>query len=96
MNIPTIMFWNPEHWELRSEARPAFESLVAAGILFRSPTDAARKLSEVWNDVDSWWTSTPVRSAREQFCDLYNRTPDDLANRVANALRQVVSAPLSS
>ncbi len=96
MDIPTIMFWNPEHWELRPDARPAFELLAEAGILFRRPADAARKLSEVWDDVDGWWTSTPVRSARQQFCELYNWTPDDLVERVVGALRRVVSAPQRS
>ncbi len=93
MDIPTIMFWNPEHWELRQDAVLAFELLEDAGLLFRRPADAARKLSEVWDDVDGWWTSAPVRSARQQFCELYNWTSGDLVERVADALRRVVSAP---
>ena len=71
----------------------AFELLEDAGLLFRRPADAARKLSEVWDDVDGWWTSTPVRSARQQFCELYNWTSGDLTKRVADALRRVVLAP---
>ena len=65
MDIPTIMFWNPEHWELRPGAVPAFGLLEEAGLLFRRPADAALKLAEVWDDVDGWWTSEPVRSARQ-------------------------------
>ncbi len=93
MDIPTIMFWNPEHWELRQDAVLAFELLEDAGLLFRRPADAARKLSEVWDDVDDWWTSAPVRSARQQFCELYNWTSGGLVERVADALRRVVAAP---
>jgi putative transferase (TIGR04331 family) len=96
MDIPTIMFWNPEHWELRQDAVPAFGLLEEAGLLFRRPADAARKLVEVWDDVDGWWTSTPVWSARKRFCELYNWTPDDLVTRVAGALRRVVSSPQRS
>lgn len=93
MDIPTIMFWNPEHWELRHDAAPAFGLLEEAGILFRRPADAALKLVEIWEDVDGWWQSDPVLSARQRFCELYNWTPDDLVARVAGALRRAVSAP---
>ena len=28
LNIPTVIFWNPKHWELRDKAIEDFEDLI--------------------------------------------------------------------
>lgn len=76
LNIPTIMYWNPEHWELNDHARPFFDRLEAIGIFHRTPESAAEQLNRVWDDVDSWWESTEVRAVRDEFCSQYTRMPD--------------------
>ena len=93
MNVPTIMFWNPDHWELRETAVPFFDNLVEAGVLHHSPASAAAKLTEVWDDVDTWWSSESVTAARERFCERYNRSPHNLVNLAAEALRATIEAP---
>jgi putative transferase (TIGR04331 family) len=70
-NIPTIAFWNPEHWELRDQAKLYFDKLQKAEILFSCPEKAAAKVEEVWDNVDNWWTNAEVQEARLQFCDQY-------------------------
>jgi len=70
-NVPTIMFWNPNHWELNSEARLFFQKLQDVGIFHETPESAAEQLIKVWNRVDSWWYSGDVQVARKEFCDQY-------------------------
>ena len=96
MDVPTIMFWNPDHWELSEGVSPFFKSLVEAGILHYSPTSAAHKLSEIWDDVDRWWSSDLVTVARTRFCDSYNQSPPDLVSKVARALKNALHAPQQS
>ncbi|NMC50310.1 MAG: hypothetical protein GYA47_12935, partial [Desulfovibrio sp.] len=36
-DVPTIMFWNPRHWELRPAAAPYFEALSRAGVFHETP-----------------------------------------------------------
>ena len=93
MDVPTIIFWNPNHWELRETATPVFESLIEAEILHYSPISAANKLSNIWNEVDSWWSSEPVITARRSFCDSHNQSPPDLVSRVTQALRETIREP---
>ena len=93
MEVPTIMFWNPDFWELTETATPFFDDLVEAGILHYSPTSAATKLTEVWDDVDNWWSSEQVTVARKRFCNGYNQSPRNLVNRTAEALRATLEAP---
>jgi putative transferase (TIGR04331 family) len=70
-NVPTIAFWDPEAWPLCDSAKPDFEALENAGILFRTPEDAARQTNAVWNDVAAWWQSPSVQAARKQWCAQY-------------------------
>ena len=85
-DIPTVMFWNPEHWELRASALPYFDALARAGVFHTSPEDAARHLDAIWDDVEGWWRSADVRAAVSAFCAQYSFLPDDLVERVAREL----------
>lgn len=73
LNIPTLCFWREEAHPLRASAQPYYEQLRRAGILFHSPEMAARKISEIWDNVPAWWGSSEVQSARKNFCDRYAR-----------------------
>lgn len=86
MNVPTIMFWNPNHWELRSNAVPYFEKLKKAGIFHESPESAACQMVKVWDDVDGWWNQTEVQEARLYFCDHFARMPNDPVHVLEEAL----------
>lgn len=77
MNFPTIIFWEPSHHEIRSDAVPFFDLLLEAGILFYTPEEAARKVNNVAHNVDEWWFSDEVQSARKKFCYRYAATSSD-------------------
>ena len=54
-NFPTIIYFNPLHWKLRPSAKPYFEELRRAGILFDTPEDAAKKVNEIPEEPRFWW-----------------------------------------
>jgi len=70
-NFPTIAFWDPRYVRLDDRAEAVYDELLKAKILFHSPTAAAQHISEIWSDVDEWWNSEVVQSARRNFCDHY-------------------------
>lgn len=70
-NVPTILFWDPQHWELRKEAEPAFEQLANVGIWHKTPEKAAQFLNEVEADSFSWWHNPETQAAREFFISRY-------------------------
>lgn len=84
-NIPTICFWNPLHWELNDCTKPYFSLLKDAGIYHETPEAAARQVSEIWDDVASWWESEVVKSARNEFCDQYSKQIKNI-DKIANHL----------
>ncbi len=76
LNIPTLIFWNPAHWELRKSAEPDIAMLSSAGIFHSTPESAAGKMVKVWDDIDAWWLSDATQMARRKFCEKYAFIPD--------------------
>jgi len=74
-NVPTIIFWNPKHWELKEDVKPYFEQLKSVGIFHETPEGAARQMTAVWDDVVGWWESDDVQKVRRQFCDRFSYIP---------------------
>jgi hypothetical protein len=70
-NVPMICFWRTDDWALCDEAKPYFDELRAAGVLFNNPVSAARRVNEIWADVAGWWSSgnvvDAVRNWRHRF-----------------------------
>jgi putative transferase (TIGR04331 family) len=82
LNIPTIIFWNCSHWELRAEAIPYFDLLEAVGIFHKTPEGAAQKVTEIWDDVELWWKSDSVQKAKSIFSEKYTR-------KIHNATKEI-------
>jgi putative transferase (TIGR04331 family) len=90
-NIPSIIFWNPEHWELKEDVKPFFELLESVGIFHKTPESAANHMVNVWDDVSTWWQSNEVQSARIQFCQKFSKTPDNLISDLKKLFQDLVN-----
>ena len=86
-NYPTIIYWNPNHWELRASAKPIFDALLDAGIFHETPQSAAFKVNEVYQDTQPWWTSDKTQKARRMFCDHFANTSRPLVRYKEELLR---------
>lgn len=92
MNVPTVIYWNPNHWELRDSAIPYFEDLKRVGIFHETPESAARHVAAIWDDVDSWWTSPAIQEVLDSFKMRYCHLQDDRLDRIEHILREVMAA----
>jgi putative transferase (TIGR04331 family) len=92
LNFPTIIFWNPKHWELRDSALPYFEKLKSVGIFHETPESAAQQMAAVWNDVSDWWQGQAVQAARRAFCEHYARIPPKPLHVLEDIFRDIVSS----
>ncbi|MCX6222368.1 MAG: LIC12162 family protein [Bacteroidia bacterium] len=86
LNIPTIIFWNPEYWELRDEAIPYFNRLKEVGIFHETPESAAAKVAAIWDDVPSWWNQPNIQEVRDCFCNRFARTVKNPVELLKNIL----------
>lgn len=81
-NIPTILFWNKNHWELEKDAEVQFKELELVGVFHNSPESAAIHLANIWNDVDNWWYSDSVQMAVKGFCHIYAHNTKNQVDRM--------------
>jgi len=88
-NKPTILFWDPEINELRTEAQPYYELLRTAGILHDTPEAAAAAVSRVYDDVIVWWNNTDRQKARKTFCDRFARTSTNAVDQWAKEFERI-------
>ena len=91
LKVPTVIFWNPQHSELRESAIPYFEDLKRVGIFHESPDSAAKHVNSIWGNVNAWWQSPELQEVLERFSKRYCYTPGDLLNRVEAALRETIT-----
>ena len=97
MDIPTVMYWNPNHWELRDSAIPYFDDLKRVGILHETPISAAQHVNTIWEDVDAWWYSRDVQIALEIFKERYSSiSREGVVDRVKYALDEAISTSKKS
>ena len=91
LNLPTLIFWNPMHWELRESARPYFEKLRSVGIYHDTPESAARQLVTIWNDVSGWWESAQIQMVRKEFCEYYAHIPEKPLDVMEKVFRNITN-----
>ncbi len=90
LNVPTIIYWDPEYWELRKEAIPFFHILEEAGILHYNVKNAASKLIEIWDNVDLWWYQDSTQNAVKQFCNHFSNTVENPINILKRTIENAV------
>jgi len=88
-NMPTIIFWNPNHWELKDDAVSYFELLKSVKIFHETPESAAKHMMEIWDDIPAWWQSKSVQHNRNQFCDGYSRTFENPLDKLETIFRKI-------
>jgi putative transferase (TIGR04331 family) len=71
MDVPTVLFWNSNQWDLNSRAEEFYQILKEAKILFDNPCEAADHINNIWADVNTWWNSIKVREALGKFSEEY-------------------------
>jgi putative transferase (TIGR04331 family) len=74
-NIPTVMFWDKNYWEINEFARPYYEKLQAAKILFYDPQECAKHINEVWDNPLLWWDDPKTKGIVKEFTENYANVP---------------------
>jgi len=75
-NIPTVIFWTPEFFELREDAVDLFDDLKKVGIFHDNPLSASKHINKIWHDIDAWWDSIDVVTVRKSFVKKYANSLD--------------------
>ncbi len=90
MDIPTVIFWDENYWEIRDSAIPYYTELKKAGVFHESPESAAKFVNKIWNDIDQWWNNEQVRTLVNKFKTQYCFLPNNLVANVSKELRLAI------
>ncbi|MDB9976112.1 LIC12162 family protein [Candidatus Thioglobus sp.] len=89
-NIPTVIFWNVNHWELNKNTQESFDLLESVGIFHRTPESAAKQIIRIWDNIDIWWWSDKVQNARKIFCNKYSYIADDSTDKIGAIFKKSI------
>ena len=90
-NYPTVLFWNPKHWELRPSAKPFFDELRKVGILHDTPESAAEKVNEIFKDPQTWWNQNEIQETLNDFRYHFLRTSDDWLHKWKHEFQDIIA-----
>ena len=86
-DMPTIIFWDPVFYELNDEAQPFFDMLQKAKVFHPTSESAASHLTEVWDDIPSWWNDPVTQLAVKTFSQRWNRLGDDVIKSLVKEIK---------
>jgi len=89
-NIPTIMMFDLNKYKLSKDALESFFKLHEAGIINYSPEKTKIKISEIFEDVSSWWFSEKVQKNVKDFCKKYSYYSEEGEDYFINKLSSVL------
>ena len=85
-NVPTVIFWDSNQYEINRDAKPYFDLLMEVGIFHETPESASIHVKKVWDNISEWWDSELVQSARVSFCERYSCSSVSVMQNVKNAI----------
>lgn len=82
LGIPTLIFWNPDDWEIRNSAKPYFRKLEELGIFFQSPSECAKELNRIWDNIEDWWFEPKRQRVVSDFLNQYAKKSDQFVEEI--------------
>lgn len=89
-NKPTILFWNPQIFKIRTEAQTFFDALHSEGILYYDPKLAAQAVDCVYDNIEEWWNNPRRQAVRKKFCNQFAKNSSDAIDLWATELMKLV------
>ena len=90
MNFPTIIFFDPNQWELNSKAVDYFNFLKKAKIFHDNPDSLNGFLKNNFNSINAWWNSCKVQRAKDHFLNQYGLNNKNLAKKWSRTLKNII------
>lgn len=89
MNFPTVIFIDKNYYSFNKPQ--VLHLLVDAKILFYDEIEAANHINRIYENVDSWWLLPKVQKARECFCSIYAKQPENWAKEWVKTFNIILS-----
>ncbi len=96
MNVPCLIILDQNIFPLPERNRIYFDDLEACGVVHATAQSAVTKLSSIYDNVEGWWRSGPVKRSVDRLKKVFlgppNKTTDFLLSLIA---ANPIKTPLS-
>lgn len=92
-DIPTIMYWDPDFWEVIDAAKSVFTKLSDVGIFHTSPESVSQHLAEHSGKISEWWNSADVQEARLEFLLAYSTSHLNALENIRTEIKHAFKKP---
>ena len=91
LNIPTIIFWDENYWEINDESKKYFDLLKKANIFFDNPVSAANHLVNNWDSINDWWKSPKTQKARLGYLSKFANYDKNYFSNLRSFLNKLIN-----
>ena len=89
INAPSLFFWNPNIYKMRSEAEEYFDLLREVGVLYDKPLEAAKQLIQIYDHTLDWWNQKSIQDARTVFLEIFGYSRKNWMEYWAKEIRKL-------
>jgi len=87
INFPTIVFFRPD---LTTYGKKSYNLLKKANIFFDNPKDAAKKINEIWDNVENWWFEKERQKLVTEFCNRMCKRSENTNNELKEYFKKLI------
>ena len=87
LNVPTLLFYRKEYWEMNDIAKPLIDELVKCKVIHYHENSLSEHIQDVFLNISEWWNSQSVQLAVTNFLDVFGRSSITWKNDWANEFR---------
>jgi len=90
INFPTIIFFNLKNANLNNYGKNSYNLLKKANIFFDNPKDAAKKINEIWDNVENWWFEKERQKLVTEFCNRMCKRSENVNNEIKEYFKKLI------
>jgi len=90
INFPTIIFFNLKEAKLNNYGKNSYNLLKKANIFFDNPKDAAKKINEIWDNVENWWFEKERQKLVTEFCNRMCKRSENVNNELKKYFKKLI------
>ena len=88
-NFPTLVFIDLRFYEIRKDVYQDFIELNKVGICFFDIDSALEHLSNINNDINSWWYSNAIQLTRKEFVNKFAYTSKNYLDKWFQFIKKI-------
>jgi len=88
-NTPFILSFDREMAKLAPDMDRHMKKLESLGLLYDNPVNAAERIDEIMQDIDTFWKNIDIQNMRNSFMKEFARQDSNCKDKVIQSLNNI-------